>query len=239
MGGVAKGLTNIAGPAVSVPGPFGGHHTFIDPKNSFIANPSAAAYVRRHEADEARSSTNMKKKYGSRGIMAVRTGDELTGQHASPRVLKREKGLVDTHTNLYGDKNLKKLIDYRKNSGEYNAVDKLSGSQIRRIEKQVSKQSPDLGERILSAYKEAFKAHLRGENQQQAIRNLKMGYQFYTKGKKITPEQRAILDKEIHNQFLNRLRRRKLTKVGVGFTAAALVGKKLYDRRKEKLAVKN
>ena len=88
---------------------------------------------RRHEVDEMSTKRKV-----PRAIQFKKDG-KLVGQHLSPGVIKKEKDLTDFTTKAYGVG--KKLSGFRKKTGEYNMIDKMSGRKIRKIESRADKHS--------------------------------------------------------------------------------------------------
>jgi len=95
------------------------------------------AIVKRHEADEIRAGVSQLKSKHARGFIA-----KPGGSHISREVVRREKELVNTAKQLYGDKGpLKTLQKIRKFGGEYKHLP--SKNVIKKEERKLRKKIID------------------------------------------------------------------------------------------------
>jgi len=104
--------------------------------------------IRRHEADEIRSMTknNMRGAPLATTIWTKKLGNKKLpinipiGQHASPKVLQREKDITDYTTKAYRNKGGSfggTISRMRDTTGEHNLVNKLGQKGISKFERQV------------------------------------------------------------------------------------------------------
>jgi len=141
-----KNIFNKPGSTIHMPtdkygGVFGSQNKINKPEKWNRIKP----YIKRHEADEARYSSKIRKKYNQSGavnftndyVINNTTYEETIGTHASPGVLKKEKELTDFTSKMYGD--AKKLRQYRNKSGEYEFVKNMTNKYINKFDKAVAK----------------------------------------------------------------------------------------------------
>ena len=106
-----------------------------------------AIISKRHELDELRDAkklfqTALRKnvdlrKSGLGSIQFINHGLQV-GAHVSPKVLEREKQLMDYIKNAFGIKT--NLMRYREKSGEYDLIDKLGKSGVDKLRRKIINQ---------------------------------------------------------------------------------------------------
>jgi hypothetical protein len=119
-----------------------GWSMMINKKISKLEWKQMMGLLRRHEVDEVRSMNYNKKDQTNFHFVnpknkSAGNPDGTVGRHASPRVLKREKELLDFTTKAYNIGN--PLAKMRKLTGEDDFIKNLSYKEIKKLEKKSNK----------------------------------------------------------------------------------------------------
>lgn len=158
-----------------------------------------APTVRRHELDEVRSSNRKGRDLGDRislGVIRFFKGSRQVGQHASPKVLRREHDHVSYLSKLDPAHNM--FHGLRKNNQEYSPeMLKLKNRDIRKIENRASKHNSNLYQKANTdphggALKDLGRAFKSSNNIAKIAHN-------YLKARQQATAQRAQAAKEFRN----------------------------------------